>query len=65
MATVNLRTPAISGSRLLRGLLRDTAAPATEPHLHYDRAARIWRMHDQRDAHRAPVETAAALQECA
>jgi len=65
MATVNLRTPAISGSRLLRGLLRDTAAPVTEPHLHYDRTTRTWRMHDQRDAYPAPVEPTAALQECA
>jgi hypothetical protein len=46
---------------LVRSLLRPAGRPAAEGHMHFDRAARVWRGHDDRELR--PV--AAALPECA
>jgi hypothetical protein len=54
-------TPTPRRLALVRGLLRPTAAPAAEGHLHFDRQARSWRRHDEPSVGLEPV----ALPECA
>ena len=64
METANpLSTPTPRLSLLGRalGTRRDTAA-RVHHHLHFDRAARVWRAHDAREFREAP---AVALPECA
>lgn len=55
-----LRNPA-TRLPLVGSLLQPAGAPAPEAHLHFDRAARVWRAHDEREPRPAPVP----LRECA
>jgi hypothetical protein len=60
MAMATLRIPALPRLPLLRSQLRP-GGPTAEGHLHFDRAARVWRNHEELDVQRVAV----ALSECA
>ena len=59
MTTAPARPEALRPFRALLSTLTRAATPAPEQHLHYDRAARVWRAHDAADGARA-VSVAAA-----
>ena len=61
METATLPIPTLSRLPLARSPFRPRRSDPAEGHLHFDRAARVWRGHDELAPQAEPV----ALQECA
>lgn len=63
METATLPTRPTLTQALLRGLVRSAALGHTpQEHLHFDRTARAWRAHEEREPHTLSAPT---FQECA